>query len=120
MKSTRTKEYKNDFQAHILGCIDSEEVELNTPKEKIDHLFQEFDRVANYPNNLHNIPNEQERLADYLMGLPFSFEYQGYKIIKLAEQLHECELTDKQRDSVLKHYWSHLAYHILKLRNELG
>lgn len=38
-------------------------------------LASEFDRVANYPANLKRFPNGHGRFHDYLMGLPFGFEY---------------------------------------------
>lgn len=38
-------------------------------------LASEFDRVANYPHNLKRFPNAQDRFHDYLMGIPFGFEF---------------------------------------------
>lgn len=118
MLKTNSFEYKEKFQNHILECINSEDVELKTPVAKLKHLFAEFDRVANHKYNLHKLPNEQERLADYLMGLPFDFEFSNHGIIKLAEELHECKLTEDQKDTILSGYWKHLAFHLLKLRKE--
>jgi hypothetical protein len=36
-------------------------------------LFCEFDRVANYPNNLQRFKVEAEMFQDYLAGLPYHF-----------------------------------------------
>ena len=91
-----------------------------SPKSKIDYLFEEFERVANHPYNLKKFPNEQDRMADYLMGLPFCFEFENYKILQLAEKLHECKLTEKQEDIILKNYWNHLAFKILQLKRKLN
>ncbi len=118
MKRTNTNDYKNAIEEYIIDCIECEDIELNTPKEKIEHLFNEFDRVANFAHNLKKFPNNQERLADYLQGLPFSFEYENYKILELAERLHECKLTEKQEETILSNYWSHIALHLLRLRTK--
>jgi len=120
MKNTNSKEYKEKFNEYILDCIEIPNANRVTSKDKIDFLFSEFERVANYHNNLKKFPNEQDRMADYLQGLPFSFEFENYKILQLAEKLHECKLTDKQEDVILKNYWKHLAFKILQLKRKLN
>ena len=84
MKNTNSKEYKEKFFEYILECIEIPDANRATSKDKIDFLFSEFERVANHPYNLKKFPNEQDRLSDYLMNLPFSFEFENYKILKLA------------------------------------
>ncbi len=118
MKSTNTNEYKEAIEQYILSCITSEDVELTTRQEKLDYLFSEFNRVSYYPHNLHRFPNDQDRLANYLQGLPFSFEYTNYEILKLAERLHECTLTEKQEKTILRNYWSHIALHLLRMKSK--
>ncbi len=52
------------------------------------------------------------------MGLPLNFDYQDYKILRVARQVHEVEFIDeKTEDKILKMWWSHLAHQILNLIN---
>ena len=67
---------REQVKKHILECVlDENENEFNIFPLLQDYVRSEFNRVANYPNNLKRIPNKQDRFSDYLNGLPFSFEY---------------------------------------------
>jgi hypothetical protein len=71
---TNSKEVRNAIKTHILECVyNFEGEEFKTIKEACTHMYNEFERVANYPTNIHNIPNDQKRFSDYLNGLPFNF-----------------------------------------------
>ncbi len=73
---TNSKDVRNLVKAHILESVLNEEGQNFTDlKECCEYVYSEFQRVANYPANLHNIPNEQARFSDYLNGLPFCFEF---------------------------------------------
>jgi len=105
--------------SYIMDCIEDPDTELETPKDKIDYVFIEFNRVANYPYNLQRIPNNQARLADYLMGLPFGFDFANYRILELAKEwggLPE-NATKKQEDRILDNYWSFMALQLLQIKN---
>ena len=114
MLKTNTKLYRERIKAYILGCIDSEDVELSD-SEKIPHLIERFKAEYEHPYIIKRYPNRQQRLAEWLMGLPLNFDFYNYKILEVAQELHGCELTDKQEDTILNNWWNHLAYHILKL-----
>jgi len=79
---------QNLIEKHILDCVysDTEETYSNI-KDACLRLKSEFERVANYPSNLHNLPNEQIRFSDYLNGLPFHFEYENVEIEKFLNNL---------------------------------
>lgn len=75
MKTNR-KEVRNAIKTHILACVyDYSENNFATLKEACNHLYNEFNRVANHANNKKSIPNEQKRFEDYLQGIPFYFYY---------------------------------------------
>ena len=114
MLRTNTKIYRERIKGYIISCIDSEDVHLSE-SDKIPYLMQRFRDEFEHPYNLKRYPNRQQRLAEYLMGLPFNFDFQHYKILEVAQELHGCELTDKQEDTILNNWWNHLAYHILRL-----
>lgn len=80
--NTNSKEVKDAIKKHILECVhdyDTEEV-FNSLQEAKTYLYNEFNRVANYPINIHNIPNEQNRFQDFMQGCVFWFEFEDYKI----------------------------------------
>ena len=73
---TNSKAVREMIRAHILNCVTDENGNsLPSFEQARDILRAEFDRVANYPANLKRIPNNQDRFHDYLMGIPFGFEY---------------------------------------------
>ena len=73
---TNSKAVREQIRAHILENVtDGDGDTFATFAEAQEHLRSEFDRVANHPNNLRRFPNNQDRFLDYLMGIPFDFEY---------------------------------------------
>ena len=121
MKNTKGKEYMAAISAYILESVTTEETPTGaTDKDKINAAFLEFNRVANYPYNLQKFPNDQKRLADFLQGLPFGFEYSWFEIIKLSEKMHECEFTEKEKGTICGGYWMHLANKMMQLHNKLN
>lgn len=73
---TNSNSVRAAVRAHILENVTDHEGEVFASFESSrDHLKAEFERVADYPNNLRKFPNNQDRFHDYLMGIPFGFEY---------------------------------------------
>ncbi len=115
MLKTNSKKYQENFNCYMEGVFASEEHITS-----YDELYNEFDRVANYDYNIKKFPNKQNRLADFLQGLPIGIEYTNYDILQLDKKLREYdyELTDKQADKILENYWNFMAYQILKNINK--
>jgi hypothetical protein len=75
MRSTNTT-VKNAIRAHILAAVyDVAGNPFETVRDAATWLAVEFDRVADHPHNVRRFPNHADRFHDYLMGLPFDFEY---------------------------------------------
>lgn len=73
---TNCKAVRDQIRAHILENVtDGNGDTFATLPEAVARLRDEFARVADYPNNLHRFPNSQDRFHDYLMGIPFGFEF---------------------------------------------
>jgi len=73
---SNSKAVREQVRKHILECVhDHEDKQFDTFEDAAVHLRKEFERVANHPYNMQRIPNHQERFADYMMGVPFYFEY---------------------------------------------
>lgn len=85
---TNNKEVKNAIRAHILESVTDDGGEtFPTLEGALLRLKGEFERVANQPANLRRFPNNQERFHDYLMGLPFEFEYETHAIVSFLDSL---------------------------------
>ena len=114
----KTLNYKEDIFPYILDCIESEDHNLETPEQKLQYLYDEFKRVAVYPHNLQKFnSNYTAMMADYLQGLPFHFEFENYKILRLAKRWGSIpeNATEAQEDKILENYWNFLANNIFKL-----
>jgi hypothetical protein len=85
---TSSKHVRELVRAHILESVtDGNGDTFPALPGAIAHLKAEFDRVANYPANLRRIPNDQDRFRDYLMGLPFGFEFTQHGIAEFLNGL---------------------------------
>lgn len=85
---TNSKSVRLAMQAHILANVtDGNGDTFPTFDEARAHLKSEFARVADYPNNLRRFPNHQDRFHDYLMGIPFGFEFETWKIAEFLNGL---------------------------------
>lgn len=73
---SNSKAVRDKVKKHILESVyDENENEFKSFDKASEYLTEEFKRVADYPNNKHRFPNDQERFTDYLRGIPFHFEY---------------------------------------------
>ena len=78
---TNSKAVRDKIKAHILECVyDEEENTFVSLAGACKHLWKEFERVAEHPLNMRRMPSQFERFSDYLMGLPFHFEYETHKV----------------------------------------
>ena len=85
---TNSKATRATMRQHIHDKVtDRHGDPFPTFEEARDHLKAEFARVADYPSNLHRLPNNQERFHDYLMGIPFGFEFENHKITEFLNGL---------------------------------
>tara|TARA_R110002074_G_scaffold137593_1_gene282718 strand:+ start:744 stop:1106 length:363 start_codon:yes stop_codon:yes gene_type:complete len=68
---TNSKEVKTLIKKHILTiCKNDKENSFKKFENCAKHFYSDFDRAANYNYNLKKFPNNIERFADYLQGLP--------------------------------------------------
>ena len=123
MLRTNSKKYLNNIQTYLLSSIDGAEygIKTDTPKEKLNFLFDCFESEFNYKNNQLRYPNFQNRFANWLQGLPsaINIPHQYNKILELSKNLLEVDtLSEKLEDQIIKNYWSFMAYHIIKLKNK--
>lgn len=115
MRRSNKKEVIELIRQHIKECVhDDNYEEFPTFKKAASRLAAEFSRVANYPNNKHRIPNEQERFKDYMQGLPFSFEFMYYKQREVLNEWLQTEDDSRFSDQEVSDRYYYLIYRTIK------
>ena len=116
MMNTNTKVYKANLDKYIDSCIELEYNPDATLNDKVKYFMSEFNRVANYPNNINRYPNTIDRIDDYMMGLPFDFDFTNYDKLRVVAMLHEMDSVpiDKE-DVIIDRFNKHIAMRIVKL-----
>lgn len=111
--STNSKEVKEAIRKHILECVHDYDTEENFTElhEAKKYLYAEFERVANYPVNIHNIPNEQNRFKDFMQGCVFWFEFEDYKI---EQFLNSIGITKQFKADEAWNLYAYLIFRELK------
>ena len=115
--NTNTKRYKANINKEIFDAIEQEKG--NTPAEKLATTIQRFNNEAGYKYNLLKFPNHQQRMANWLAGLPIGLPAYWDGVKALTCRVHESDLiTDKEFEKVKYNFYNHMAFHILRLAND--
>jgi hypothetical protein len=128
MLRTNSKKYLQNIETYILDAINTEDHKINnidtyTGAQKIAFLMACYNSEYNHKYNVRRYPNEQERFANWLAGLPsvISLPYYGDNIIILAQELQEVENFPKATEKrIIENYFNFMAYHIIKVSNKLN
>ena len=125
MLRTNSKKYLANIQNYLIDAIYTEDhkTEAITDAQKLAFVMSCYNSEFNHKYNAIRYPNEQERFANWLAGLPsvldIPFKYDG--VLKLAKQLQEVETyNEKTEQRICENYFNFMAYHILKLNNKLN
>ena len=105
---------KKQIEQHILDCVyDYNENQFSTIQDACKHLYSEFNRVANYANNIKRIPNDQLRFQDYLQGIPFHFHFYNQDIENYLNSLGINPLNKKYDSDKMWHTYSYYIYSVM-------
>ena len=117
MKNTNTNAYKATVFAYLAASTyDFDETgKPDTEENRAQHIRDRFEGEFNHDYNKRAFPNNQARVADWLAGLPLSIDYTNHQIIQTVQDWHGCTLTDKQCETVVSNWWSHLAFKLIQL-----
>ena len=91
--------------------------ELND-SEKAQAMYDKFVNEYCHPQNMKRYPNTQDRLREYLQGLPFNIAYADYQIARDTEALHELpaeSLSDKQEAQIVENWFNFCAFKFLQM-----
>ena len=114
MLRTNTNQYKNNFKE----MLNNELLNMGDDYcENINDLLLCFNNEYNYENNKRRYPNLQNRLSEYLSGLPYGFSF-GYKyqILDFEAALRQVdEIPASKQEGIINNFYNHCAYMLIKL-----
>jgi hypothetical protein len=118
MLKTNSKQYVNNFKNEIDLLMKNYE-EYDKVKT-LNGFLDCFNNEHNFENNKKRLPNLQNRLADWLQGAPYWFDYTyRYEQITFAEKIHECKITDEKLQSkITENFYNHCACLILRIADK--
>lgn len=115
--NTGSKHFRAQAQAHILaGVYDFDGDEAARAR----HIWARFNSEYNYPENRARKPNTQERVAEWLSGLPLTIACENYRILQLFEEWTGETLNEAQKDRVLENWFNGLAFNLLAIWTRHG
>jgi len=126
MKNVR--DYKNVGKqfAYVLDSImvenevTGEEVTGLTDEQLIQWVFGHFNAEFGSKWERKQYPNEQERLAQWLRGLPSAIyiAFSDYDITEVGKSWGYCK-TERQAAKFVENWWSLIACRLIQLREKL-
>tara|TARA_R100001244_G_C5076316_1_gene112695 strand:- start:87 stop:470 length:384 start_codon:yes stop_codon:yes gene_type:complete len=125
MLRTNSKKYLQNIQKYLLGQIDGTDykIKTETPLEKINFVFDCFEKEYECEYEKRRTPNKQERFAGWLSGLPsaINLPYTHYSILYLSKELQEVKggFTKEQEKKICSNYFNFMAYQIIKLKDKI-
>lgn len=117
------REYKNvgvQF-AYVLDCIYNDEKDNMSDKEAINYFFDCFNKEYNFDYHKRLYPNLQERVKEYIQGLPscFSIAFTNYDIEQVGKSWGSCQ-TERQREYFINNWFSIIAWRLIQLKEKLN
>ena len=124
MLETNSKKYLANMEKYLLNQIDGADygTTTDTPTEKINFVFDCFNKEYDSVYERRRTPNNQKRFAEWLSGLPSCISLPCYynEIIELSKELQEAEsYTEKEEEKICANYFNFMSYHIHKLRDRI-
>lgn len=119
MKHTNTNEFNDKVKAYLIPIIESKAQDYGDDPAKQPFTFILDTARSEVPHEFAR-HGEQGGLEYWLSGLGLGIDYLNCEIVRIAEEWHECELTEKQADMVIDRWFSFLALKILRYSRHEG
>lgn len=90
-------------------------------KKLLITFFDSFNEEYNNACNQRLYPDLQERVKEYIKGLPscFSIDYSDYNIEQAGKSWGYCQ-TGKQRENFINNWFSVIAFGLIQLKEKLN
>lgn len=107
--------------AYVLDCIYNDEKDNMSDKEAINYFFECFNKEYNNNYNKRLCPNLQERISQYIQGLPtcISIAFTDYDIINIGKSWGYCTTPAKTANFV-NNWFSVIAFRLIQLKEKLN
>lgn len=115
------RDYKangNQF-AYVLNSINVTDYDGNeidaTDRERVKYFLKCFEIEYNYEYNKKRYPNIQERISEYLKGLPscIGIEFENYKIAEIGKSWGYCKNERKESESFIPNIFGFVYISVL-------
>lgn len=126
----RAKNGRNGVQlVYVLDCIRNsasatdQDMKFDNDKQVLQFFFDEFNEEFNYESNKRYYPSLQQRIEQYLKGLPgcCSIEYVDYNILQLGVNWGILSSTDdKKACTFVANFFSVIALRIIQAATKVG
>lgn len=117
MERTNSKKYTENMRQYLSGCMEGDF------KTGLANVFKCFASEFDYEYNRRRWPNNQERLAHYLQGLPscINIDFSNHSILEVAARLHGVDGFDERMENkILENWFSHVALFLIRFKSEKG
>ena len=113
------------LQNYIIDSITNDDaIEEGTAQDKLNYVFEEFNKQANYPANCLRFKTRDSRIADWMQGLPscLNVEYENFKILEKLTKLGlvVSTLTEDQEYEILSNWFLTLAVNLAALFDQIS
>lgn len=107
--------------AYVLDCIYNDEKDNMSDKEAINYFFECFNKEYNNNYNKRLYPNLQERISQYIQGLPtcISIAFTDYDIINIGKSWGYCTTPAKTANFV-NNWFDTIAFRLIQLKEKLN
>lgn len=113
----KTAAYKETVFNYLCDALDDfEEYGVpDTQEERAKIIASRFESEHNYGANIRRYPNLQERIADWLAGLPLNIDHYYSDILRIHSDWAGCNFTDKQAEKLQDEWFNFLAMKLIQL-----
>lgn len=114
---------------YVLDCIKNsasatdQDMKFENDKQILQFFFDEFNEEFNHEYNKRYYPNLQQRIEQYLRGVPSccSIDFANYDILQLGVKWGVlCSTDDKKACTFVANFFSVLALRIIQAANKVG
>jgi hypothetical protein len=113
MKHTNRKDYNDALRAYLLPIIEEKAEELGETTGGNPFAWLVDVAKSEVPCTVERY-GLQDGLEHWLSGLGMGIAFYNDDIIAIAEALHECTLSEKEKDKVCENWFQHIAAKILQ------
>ena len=112
MKRTNTNTFKAAAYRYLIDCIQDDEAQGMTDRQKVKHINH---RVRSELSHVVERQGFTAACVDMLQGLGIGIDYTWPDIVKAAEKMHGCKLSEKEQETVNEGWFKFMGYQLATL-----